>query len=149
MNLLNFDVANRAAFVKTLQTLVKEHQLKPDEIFMNVLESTEEPQMNYWMARILIEEFGVDPQQTLAQDAAGEAVKPLQAACLLQNIGVAAALIELQAYKGSVVEREFQLAARIASKHEDQALLGVMMKYAQERDELDWFMKALQGGALQ
>jgi hypothetical protein len=149
MNLLNFDVANRAAFVKTLQTLVKEHQLKPDEIFMNVLESTEEPQMNYWMARIIIEELGVDPQQTLAQDAAGEAVKPLQAACLLQNIGVAAALIELQAYKGSVVEREFQLAARIASKHEDQALLGVMMKYAQERDELDWFMKALQGGQLQ
>jgi hypothetical protein len=149
MNLLNFDVANRAAFVKTLQTLVKAHQLKPDEIFMNVLESTEEPQMNYWMARILIEEFGVDPQQTLAQDAAGEAVKPLQAACLLQNIGVAAALIELQAYKGSVVEREFQLAARIASKHEDQALLGVMMKYAQEKSELDWFIKALQGGALQ
>jgi len=149
MNLLNFDAANRVAFAKTLYTLIKEHRLKPDEIFMNVLESTEEPQMNYWMARILIEEFAVNPQQALAQDAAGEAVKPLQAACLLQNIGVAAALIELQAYQGSVVDREFQLAARIASKHEDQALLGLMMKYTQDRNELEWFMQALQGGSLQ
>jgi hypothetical protein len=149
MNLLNFDAANRVAFAKTLYTLIKEHRLKPDEIFMNVLESTEEPQMNYWMARILIEEFAVNPQQSLAQDAAGEAVKPLQAACLLQNIGVAAALIELQAYHGSVVDREFQLAARIASKHEDQALLGLMMKYTQDRNELEWFMQALQGGSLQ
>ncbi|UQB42085.1 hypothetical protein JX580_10555 [Thiomicrospira microaerophila] len=144
MNLLNFDLANREAFAKTLQTLIKEHHLKPDEIYMNVLESTEEPQMNYWMARLLIEEQGVNPQQVLAHDAAGEPVKALQAACLLHNIGVAAALLELNAFKGSVVDREFQLAARIASKHEDQALLGLMMKYAQERDELDWFMQALQ-----
>lgn len=149
MNLLNFDAANRAAFVKTLQTLISEHHLKPDEIFMNVLESTEEPQMNYWMARILIEDHQVDAQQTLAQDAAGEPVKPLQAACLLHNIGVAAALIELNAFNGSVVDHEFQLSARIASKHEDQALLGLMMKYAQERNELEWFMQALQGSRLQ
>lgn len=149
MNLLNFDQANREAFVVTLSRLVKEHGMQPGEMFMHVLESQAEPEMNYWMARVLIEDHGLDPHKPLDKDAAGEEVKPLQAACLLQNIGVAAVLLEKMAFQGSVADREFQLAARIASKHEDQALLGLLMKFAQERGELEWMMKALQGASLQ
>lgn len=149
MNLLNLNTEDRAIFAKTLATLIGEHNMDPNEVFLNVLESTEAPDMNYWMSLVLLEEHGVDGQQVLDKDAAGEGVKPLQAACLLQNLGVVAALLEQQAYQGSVVDREFQLAARIASRHEDQALLGVLMKYAQERNELEWMMKALQSAQLQ
>lgn len=149
MNLLNLDQANREAFVKTLNTLVNDHKMNPNEVFVSVLESTEAPEMNYWMAQVLISEHQVDGQQVLAQDASGEDVKPLQAACLLQNVGVTAALLEAEAFSGSVVDREFQLAARIASKHEDQAVLAVLMKYAQARGELEWMMKSLQGGTIQ
>lgn len=149
MNLLNLDQANREAFVKTLDKLINQLAMKPSDMFMHVLESTEAPEMNYWMTRVLIEDHGLDAQQSLAKDASGEDVKPLQAACLLQNIGVAAVLLEKQAFNGSVVDREFQLAARIASKHEDQALLGLLMKYAQQRGELEWMMQALQGSTLQ
>lgn len=149
MNLLNLNTEDRAIFSKTLETLIGGHKMNPNEVFLNVLESTEAPDMNYWMSLVLLEEHGVDGQQVLDKDAAGENVKPLQAACLLQNLGVVAALLEKQAYQGSVVDREFQLAARIASRHEDQALLGVLMKYAQERNELEWMMKALQGSPLQ
>lgn len=149
MNLLDLNTEDKAVFKKTLATLIVEHKLSPNDIFLNVLESTEAHDMNYWMSLVLIEDHGVDAQQVLDQDAAGEDVKPLQAACLLQNLGVVAALLETHAFKGSVVDREFQLAARIASKHENQALLGVLMKYAQEKDELEWMMKALQGSTLQ
>lgn len=149
MNLLNLNTEDRAIFAKTLATLIGDHKMNPNEVFLNVLESTEAPDMNYWMSLVLLEEHEVDGQQVLDKDAAGEDVKPLQAACLLQNLGTVAALLEKQAYQGSVVDREFQLAARIASKHEDQALLGVLMKYAQERNELEWMMKALQGAQLQ
>ncbi|HEY9018157.1 hypothetical protein [Thiomicrospira sp.] len=149
MNLLNLNTEDRAIFAKTLANLIGEHNMDPNEVFLNVLESTEAPDMNYWMSLVLLEEHGVDGQQVLDKDAAGEGVKPLQAACLLQNLGVVAALLEQQAYQGSVVDREFQLSARIASRHEDQALLGVLMKYAQERNELEWMMKALQSAQLQ
>ena len=149
MNLLNLDQANREAFVKTLNTLVNDHKLNPNEVFVNVLESNEAPEMNYWMAQVLLTEHQVNGQQVLAQDASGEDVKPLQAACLLQNVGVAAALLEAGAFEGSVVDRDFQLAARIASKHEDQAVLAVLMKFSQERGELEWMMKTLQGTTLQ
>lgn len=149
MNLLNLDQENREAFVKTLDRLINQHNMKPSDMFMHVLESNEEPEMNYWMTRVLIENHDLDPQLTLDKDAAGEDVKPLQAACLLQNIGVVAVLLEKNAFQGSVADREFQLAARIASKHEDQALLGLLMKFAQERNELEWMMKALQRAPLQ
>lgn len=149
MNLLNVDQASRDSFVLTLNSLINQHGMKPSDMFMHVLESTEAPEMNYWMTRVLIEDHALDVQQPLAQDAAGEDVKPLQAACLLQNIGVTAALLEQSAFQGSVVDREFQLAARIASKHEDQGLLALLMRFAQERGELEWMMQTLQGSTLQ
>lgn len=148
MNLLNLDQANRDAFVKTLNTLINEHKLKPADVFINVLESTEEPEMNYWMAKVLLTEHQVDGQQAIAQDASGADVKPLQAACLMQNVGVTAALLEAGAFNGGVGDREFQLAVRIASKHEDQSLVALLMHYAQQRGELEWMMQALQGATL-
>ncbi|MDY0136284.1 MAG: hypothetical protein RBS36_03845 [Thiomicrospira sp.] len=149
MNLLNADASHRDAFETTVATLVAQHGFNVNELFMNVLESQAEPQMNYWMTRVLIENQGLDAQASLGEDAAGEAVKPLQAACLLQNPGVVAALLEAQAFSGSVVDREFQLAARIASQHEDQGILALLMKYAQTRGELEWMMRALQDHGLQ
>lgn len=149
MNLLNLDPKARDAFVSTLDALVNKHGYSVDELFVNVLESETEADMNYWMTRVLVEEHELDPQKPLAQDAAGEDVKPLQAASLLQNAGVLAALLELNAFVGSVVDREFQLAARIASKHEDQAMLALLMKYAQERGELDWMLRTLKNSPLQ
>ena len=48
-----------------------------------------------------------------------------------------------------MTDKEYQLAARIASKHEDQAVLGVLMKYAQEKELLEPFMRSLQSSTLQ
>lgn len=149
MNLLNLDPAAREAFSKTVQTLIQKHKIDPQEIFLNVLESQEAPEMNYWMAMVLVQEHFVSPQMEVGTDAAGETVKPLQAACLLQNVGVTAAMLELNAFTGSVTDRDYQLCARIASQHEDQAILGLLMKYAQEKDVLEPFMRALQGSTLQ
>lgn len=149
MNLLDLKPETREPFSKTVQTLIQKHQMDPNEIFMNVLESQEAPEMNYWMMKVLIQEHFVSPQQEVAKDAEGASVKPLQAACLLSNVGALAALLEVNAFQGEVTGREFQLAARIASKQEDQALLGVIMKYAQETGSLELFMRELQSAPVQ
>jgi len=149
MNLLNLKPETRAPFSTTVKTLVSQHHLDPNEIFMNVLESQENPDMNYWMTLVLIEEHGVLPEQEMGKDATGEVVKPLQAACLLKNPGMVAALLEHNAFQGGLTDREFQLAARIASKQEDQEILGIMMRYAQEVGNLECFMKTLQNAPIQ
>ncbi|QCU89235.1 hypothetical protein [Thiomicrorhabdus sediminis] len=149
MNLLNLELKNRDSFSNIVKTLVQKHHNDPKEMFMHALESEAEPEMNYWMTMVLVQEYFVSPQMEVAKDAAGEPVKALQAACLLKNVGVVAALLELGGFKGSVTDKDFQLAARIASSHEDQAVLALMMKYAQEKDLLEPFMRNLQGETLQ
>lgn len=149
MNLLELDEAQRAPFARITSGLIHDKGFDPKEIFMNVLESQEAPEMNYWMTKVLVQEHFVSPQEEVGEDAAGESVKPLQAACLLNNVGMVAALLELRAFKGELIDKEFQLAARIASKQEDQAVLGVIMKYAQELGGLEPFMRELQGSTLQ
>lgn len=149
MNLLELDDVQRAPFARITSGLIHEKGFDPNEIFMNVLESQEAPEMNYWMMKVLIQEHFVSPQQEVAKDQAGESVKPLQAACLLGNVGAAAALLEANAFQGGVTDREFQLAARIASKQEDQGILGILMKYAQEVGNLEPFMRELQAAPLQ
>lgn len=149
MNLLNLEEKNRESFSKIVKTMVQKHQTDPKEMFFHALESEAEPEMNYWMTMVLVQEHFVSPKMEVGKDAAGESVSALQAACLLQNVGVVAALVELGGFEGSVVGKDFQLAARIASQHEDQAVLGVLMKYAQERDLLEPFMRELQGNKLQ
>ncbi|KUJ71242.1 hypothetical protein [Thiomicrospira sp. WB1] len=145
MNLLDLPEEQRDHFSKSVQVLVQKHRIDPNEIFMNALESQEAPEMNYWMIKVLIQEHFVSPQQSVGQDAEGETVKPLQAAALLKNVGAVAALLEANAFQGSVTDKEFQLTARIASKQEDQAVLGVMMKYAQAMGHLETFMRELEG----
>jgi hypothetical protein len=149
MNLLNLDENTREPFSKTVQTLVQKHKIQPADIFMNVLESQEAPEMNYWMTKVLVQEHFVSPQKEIAKDEAGESVKPLQAACLLQNVGMVAALLELNAFTGGMADKDFQLAARIASKHEDEAVMGLLMRYAQELGNLEIMMKALQNAPIQ
>ena len=149
LNLLNFDVKNRDSFSKIVKTMVSQHQTDPKEMLLHAIESEAEPEMNYWMTMVLVQEHFVSARTVVGNDSAGAPVSALQAACLLQNVGVVAALVELEGFKGSVVEKEFQLAARIASQHEDQAVLGVLMKYAQEKELLEPFMRQLQGSALQ
>jgi len=149
MNLLNFDSKNRDSFSNIVKTLVTRHQNDPKEIFMHALESEAEPEMNYWMTMVLVQEHFVSPKMEVAKDQAGAPVTALQAACLLKNVGVVAALLELGGFNGSVLDKDFQLAARIASSHEDQALMGVLMKYAQEKDLIEPFMRKLKGAALQ
>ncbi len=149
MNLLNLNQDSRDSFSKIVQTLVQKHKTDPSEMFMHALESEAEPEMNYWMTKVLVQEYFVSAQMVVGKDSEGESVKALQAACLLQNVGVVAALLELGGFKGSVTDKEYQLAARIASKHEDQAVLGLLMKYAQEKDLLEPFMRSLQSTTLQ
>jgi len=149
MNLLNLDQAQRAPFSRIVAGLVRDKGIDPFEIFLNVIESEEAPEMNYWMTMVLVQEHFVSAQKEVAKDAAGESVKPIQAACLLKNVGVVAALLELGGFKGSVTDRDFQLCARIASQDEDQAILGLMMKFAQEKDAIEPFMRTLQGSTLQ
>ncbi len=149
MNLLNLKPENRDSFSKVVKTLVQKHQTQPSEMLLHAIESEADPEMNYWMTMVLVQEYFVSAQQEVAKDAAGEPVKALQAACLLENAGVVAALLELGGFKGAVTGKEYQLTARIASQHENQAILGLLMKYAQEKDQLEPFMRSLQGSTLQ
>lgn len=149
MNLLNLDDKTREPFSKTVQSLIQKHKIQPADIFMNVLESQEAPEMNYWMTKVLVQEHFVSAQKELAKDEAGESVKPLQAACLLQNVGMVAALLELNAFVGGMADQDFQLAARIASKQEDEAVMGLLMRYAQELGNLEIMMKELQNAPVQ
>jgi len=148
-NLLNFDEKNRESFSNIVKTMVQKHQSDPKEMMLHAIESEAEPEMNYWMTKVLVEEYFVSARMPVGKDAAGQEVSALQAACLLKNVGVVAALVELGGFKGSVVEKEFQLVARIASQHEDQAILGLLMKFAQDNDLLEPFMRQLQGTSLQ
>ena len=149
MNLLSFDEKNRESFSNIVKTLVVRHEQSPQEIFMHALESEAEPEMNYWMTMVLVQEQFVSANLVVSKDAAGEAVKAFHAACLLKNVGMVAALLELSGFKGTVMDKEFQLAARIAAKQEDQVVMGVLMKYAQEKDLIEPFMRSLQGSLLQ
>jgi len=65
------------------------------------------------------------------------------------DMGMVAALLELNAFQGGVEDTDLQLAARIASKQEDQAALGIIMRYAQEVGNLELFMRKLQGASIQ
>ncbi len=149
MNLLNLDEVQRAPFARLTAGLVRDKGIDPKEIFLNVLESEEAVEMNYWMTKVLAQEHFVPTQQEVAKDAAGEAVKPLQAACLLNNVGMVAALLELNAFQVILTDREFQLAARIASEQENQAIMGLLIKYAQEVGSLESFMRELQESPIQ
>jgi hypothetical protein len=149
MNLLNFPEENRASFSNIVKTLVNRHQNNPQEIFIHALESEAEPEMNYWMTMVLVQEHFVSAKMEVAKDAEGQPVKALQAACLLKNVGVIAALVELGGFEGTVLDKDFQLAARIASQHEDEAAMGVLMKYAQEKGLLEPFMLKVQGSTVQ
>ncbi len=149
MNLLNLDEKNRELFSKTVHSLIQKHKLPAQDIFLNVLESEEAPEMNYWMTKVLIQEHFVSAQKELGKDENGETVKPIHAACLLRNVGMLAALLEMNAYSGGLHEKDFQLVARIASKYKDEALLSLMMRYAQELGSLEVFMKALQNAPTQ
>ena len=128
MNLLNLKPENRDSFSKIVKTLVQKHKTDPKEMLMHAIESEADSEMNYWMTLELVQEYFVWAQTVVAHAAAGERVKALQAAWLLQNVGVVAALLELGDFKGSVTDKEYQLAARIASQHEDQAVLCLLMK---------------------
>ena len=149
MNLLGLDEVQRGPFARITAGLIHEKGLDPYEIFLNVLESEEAPEMNYWMTMVLVQEHFVSAQKEVAKDAAGESVKPIHAACLLKNVGMVAALLELGAFTGSVTDKDFQLCARIASQDEEQAILGLLMKYAQEKDLIEPFMRTIQGNTLQ
>jgi len=149
MNLLDLNLENRDSFSSIVKTLVQKHKTDPTEMLLHAIESQADPEMNYWMTVVLVQEFFVSAQLEVAKDAAGEPVKALQAACLLENPGVVAALVELGGFKGGVTGKEYQLAARIASGHENQAVLALLMKYAQEQDQLEPFMRGLQSTTLQ
>ena len=149
MNLLNLDEAQRVPFSRLVAGLVREKGIDAKEIFLNALESEEAPEMNYWVMKVLMQEHFVSPQMEVAKDAAGEPVKALQAAALLNNVGAVAALLESGGFSGGVMDRDFQLTARIAAKQEDQAVMGVLMKYAQEIGYLETFMRSLNGDSVQ
>ncbi len=91
----------------------------------------------------------MSPQQEVAKDQAGESVKPLQAACLLGNVGAAAALLEANAFKVVWRIENSNWRHGLLSKQEDQGLLGILMKYAQEVGNLEPFMRELQAAPLQ
>ena len=146
--LLNFDPKNREAFATMVSTLVQRHGQSPRDIFIHALESQAEPEVNYWTILELVQSHFVSPTEAVGEDAQGEPVKPLHAAVLMQNPGALAALLELKAYEGSVTDRDIQLAARMASQHEDQALLAILMKHAEQRGALEPFMRALQNAPL-
>jgi hypothetical protein len=149
MNLLDLDEAQREPFSRLVAGLVREKGIDPNEIFLNALESPDTPEMNYWTIKSLVQEHFVSPQQTVAEDAQGEPVKALQAAALLKNVGAVAALLETGGFSGGVTDRDFQLTARIAAKQEDQAVMGVLMKYAQEVGHLETLMRSLNGATVQ
>jgi len=147
-NLLNFDRNNREAFATMVATLVQRHGQSPQELFIHALESRAEPEVNYWTIIELVQNHFVSPTTPVGEDAEGEPVKPLHAAVLMQNPGALAALLELRAYDGGMTDRDIQLAARMASRHEDQALLAILMKHAENHGALEPFMRALQNAPL-
>ncbi len=147
--LLNFDPSHREPIALMVKTLIDRHQQPARDIFIHALESRSEPEMNYWTILTLVETYEVDPQAAIGQDAQGEAVKPLHAAVLMQNPGALAALLTLKAYEGTMVDRDIQLAARMASQQEDQAQLAILMKHAEQQGALEPFMRALQNVPVQ
>ena len=139
-----FSEANREPFAMMAQTLIQRHGQDPQDLFVHALESQAEPEMNYWTIIALVQNHFVSPTAPVGTDSAGEPVKPLHAAVLMRNPGALAALLDLKAYEGGVTDRDIQLAARMASQHEDQALLAMLMKHAEAQGALEPFMRALQ-----
>lgn len=139
---------NREPFAMMVQTLVQRHGQDPKDLFIHALESQAEPEMNYWTIMELVQNYFVSAMAPVGEDRTGEPVKPLHAAVLMHNPGALAALLDLKAYEGSVTDRDIQLAARMASQHEDQALLAVLMQHAEAQGALEPFMRALQNAPL-
>ncbi len=131
MNLLNLDEKNKKPFSKIVEKLIQKNKISAEDIFMNVLESEEEAEMNYWMTKVLVQEYFVPAKKAVAKDAAGEPITPLQGACLLNNIGMVAALLELNAFTGAIADQEFQTIAKIAETHKDEKIMSLLTYYTQ------------------
>jgi hypothetical protein len=147
-SILNFNEDNREHFALMVQALVQRHGQDPKDLFIHALESQAEAEMNYWTIMELVQNYFVSATAAVGEDAAGEPVKPLHAAVLMKNPGALAALLELKAYEGGVTDKDIQLAARMASQHEDQALLAILMKYAEQQGALEPFMRTLQNATV-
>lgn len=147
MNLLGFSQENRASFEATLQGLIDERGVKAEDLFLNVVESQQEAEMNYWMMKILLEKYSQDPQQVLGQDAAGQDVSVLQAAALMNNLGVIAALLETNSFAAQ--DLEVLQIAQIASNQQNEPLLGLVLAFAKEKDYLEVLVRSLKDETLQ
>ena len=56
MNLLNLNPENRDSFSKIVKTLVQKHQTQPSEMLLHAIESEADPEMNYWMTMVLVQD---------------------------------------------------------------------------------------------
>jgi len=147
-NRWGFAECNQRVFADMVATLVQRHGQDPQDLFIHALESQAEPEMNYWVIMALVQNHSVSATAPIGEDSAGEPVKPLHAAVLMHNPGALAVLLDLKAYAGGVTDHDIQLAACMASQHEDQALLAVLMQHAEAQGALEPFMRALQNAPL-
>ena len=146
--LLSVSDEQRDPFSLMMRTLIQRHGHAPADLFMHGLESQADAIMNYWTLRILVEEHQVSPLAPVGTDSAGEPVKPLHAAILMNNAGALAALLFLQAYEGGMDGRDMQLAIRMAHQQENLLLAALIMRHAELRGELGTLMKALSPSAI-
>jgi hypothetical protein len=117
---------------EALAELLLNKQANVGDVFLRAIEApTGEIQVDYWLIRILVEDFGINPQAGLIHDENGEEIKPLHAACIIKNFGGLMALLDLRAYQGGLIDYDWDLAMRIVSKDaEAQSGYVILMIYA-------------------
>ena len=145
MALFSADTALREPFSLLVEKLLSEEGIKAEDVFFHALESESDPQMNYWVVRLLVEKKAVDPCKEVSKDSAGMAVMPIHAACLLNNTGALAAMLDLGAYEGSPLGKHYVAAMRICQSQGFDQGAGLMMAHAQEQGVLDALLLSLQG----
>lgn len=145
MSLFSADSALREPFNTLVDKLLSDVSLQASDVFLHALESEADAQMNYWVVRLLIERKVVDPLSPVSQDSAGSAVMPIHAACLLQNVGALAAMLDVSAYEGSPLGKQFVSALRICQTQGFDQGAGLMMAHAQTHGVLDALLLSLQG----
>ncbi len=145
MALFSADTSLREPFCLLVDKLLSDEGISAADVFFHALESEADAQMNYWVVRLLIEQKLVSPCNEVSKDSAGMAVMPIHAACLLHNIGALAAMLDLCAYDGSPLGKEFGAALRICQRQGFDQGAGLMMAHAQQQGVLDALLLSLQG----
>lgn len=128
-----------------IQHLIMEDKIAPSMIFMKALEG-QNTEASYWSIKVLLDDYAVNPLHpvgTMNNEEDGDPILAIHASALLGNVGALAALLEADAFTGELEGGDFQLLMKMVQRSEVEGLMGLLIRYVEEKGQLENFMQQI------